>query len=135
MIITHPCSDIFDADHHPSYIEFFNRLLPETRDAYTLEQKYQDEFAYNPSYVEMYRRGNAYHGAHPFFMWYWGQRGREKVGRVIAVGTDNTTVPALLGWETADTLAEAVAMGQSTMGRGAQITMMHHPPILITDVH
>ena len=72
--------------HHPSYIEFFNRLLPETRDAYELERKYQDEFAYNPSYVEMYRRGNAYHGAHPFYMWYWGQRGREKLSRVIVVG-------------------------------------------------
>ena len=75
-------------------------LLPETRDAYTLEQKYQDEFAYNPSYIEMYRRGNAYHGAHPFYMWYWGQRGREKAGRVIVVGADNATVPELLGWET-----------------------------------
>jgi hypothetical protein len=135
LILTHPCSDHFDPVHHPSYIEFFNRLLPETRDAYTLEKKYQDEFAYNPSYVEMYRRGNAYHGAHPFYMWYWGQRGREKVGRVIAVGTDNTTVPELLGWETAGSLAEAVAMGRSSAGRSAQITMMHHPPILITDVH
>ncbi len=135
MIITHPCSDMFDPDHHPSYIEFFNRLLPETRDAYTLEQKYQDEFAYNPSYVEMYRRGHAYHGAHPFYMWYWGQRGREKCSRVIVVGSDNTTVPALLGWERADTLAEAISMARSTMGRSAQITMQHHPPILITDVH
>jgi lactate racemase len=134
LIVTHPCSDKFDPEHHPSYIEFFNRLLPETRDAYTLEQKYQDEFAYNPSYVEMYRRGHAYHGAHPFYMWYWGQRGREKCGRVIVVGSDNTTVPELLGWETADTLAEAIAMGRSTMGRSAQITMLHHPPILITDV-
>ena len=34
MILTHPCYDEFDHDHHPSYIEFFNRLLPETRDAY-----------------------------------------------------------------------------------------------------
>jgi len=134
LIITHPCSDRFDPEHHPSYIEFFNRLLPETRDAYTLEQKYQDEFAYNPSYVEMYRRGNAYHGAHPFYMWYWGQRGREKVGRVIVVGADNKTVPELLGWETADSLAEAIAMGRSSMGRSAQITMLHHPPILMTDV-
>ncbi|RMH42924.1 MAG: DUF2088 domain-containing protein [Deltaproteobacteria bacterium] len=134
LIVTHPCSDRFDPDHHPSYIEFFNRLLPETRDAYTLETKYQDEFAYNPSYVELYRRGNAYHGAHPFYMWYWGQRGREKCGRVIVVGADNTTVPELLGWETADTLAEAIAMGRSTMGRSAQITMLHHPPILMTDV-
>jgi lactate racemase len=134
MIIAHPCSDRFDPVHHPSYIEFFNRLLPETTDAYTLEKKYQDEFAYNPSYVEMYRRGNAYHGAHPFYMWYWGQRGREKVGRVIVVGADNLTVPRLMGWERAETLAEAIDMGRSTMGRGAQITMLHHPPILITDV-
>ncbi len=134
MIVAHPCSDQFDPVHHPSYIEFFNRLLPETRDAYTLEQKYQDEFAYNPSYVEMYRRGNAYHGAHPFYMWYWGQRGREKCSRVIVVGADNATVPQLLGWERADTMAEAISMAQSTMGRSAQITMLHHPPILITDV-
>ena len=134
LIIAHPCSDRFDPVHHPSYIEFFNRILPETRDSYVLEKKYQDEFAYNPSYVEMYRRGNAYHGAHPFYMWYWGQRGREKVGRVIVVGSDNKTVPDLLGWERASSLAEAVAMGRSSMGRGAQITMMHHPPILITDV-
>jgi hypothetical protein len=134
MIVTHPCSDQFDPVHHPSYIEFFNRLLPETRDAYVLEKKYQDEFAYNPSYIEMYRRGNAYHGAHPFYMWYWGQKGREHCGKVIVVGSDNSTVPKLLGWERAETLAEAIAMGRSHMGRSAQITMLHHPPILITDV-
>jgi hypothetical protein len=134
LIITHPCSDRFDPVHHPSYIEFFNRLLPETRDSYTLETKYQDEFAYNPSYVEMYRRGNAYHGAHPFYMWYWGQRGREKLSRVIVVGADNATVPELMGWETAGSLAEAIAMAQGTMGRSAQITMLHHPPIVISDV-
>ena len=134
LIITHPCSDKFDPVHHPSYIEFFNRLLPETTDAYVLEQKYQDEFAYNPSYVEMYRRGNAYHGAHPFYMWYWGQRGREKVGRVIVVAPDNITVPKMMGWEWAESLAEAIDMGRSSMGRSAQITMLHHPPILMTDV-
>ena len=134
MIVTHPCSDQFDPVHHPSYIEFFNRLLPETRDAYTLEQKYQDEFAYNPSYIEMYRRGNAYHGAHPFYMWYWGQAGREHLGKVIVVGADNATVPRLLGWERAESLAEAIAMGRSHMGRSASITMLHHPPILMTDV-
>jgi hypothetical protein len=134
LIITHPCSDKFDPVHHPSYIEFFNRLLPETRDSYTLETKYQDEFAYNPSYVEMYRRGNAYHGAHPFYMWYWGQRGREKLSRVIVVGADNATVPELMGWETAGSLAEAISMAQGTMGRSAQITMLHHPPIVISDV-
>jgi hypothetical protein len=134
MIIAHPLSDAFDPVHHPSYIEFFNRLLPETRDAYTLERKYQDEFAYNPTYIEMYRRGNAYHGAHPFYMWYWGQAGREHVGEVICVGADNRTVPEILGWTRADTMAEAISMARARMGRSAQITMLHHPPILMTDV-
>ena len=45
----------------------------------------------------MYRRGNAYHGAHPFFMWYWGENGRQHVGKVIVVGADNDHVPALPG--------------------------------------
>jgi lactate racemase len=134
LILTHPCTDAFDPVHHPSYIEMFNRVLTETTDAYTLETKYQDEFAHNPSYVELYRRGNAYHGAHPFYMWYWGQAGREHLGKIIVVGADNATVPRILGWERADTLSEAIAMGRSFAGRSAQITMMHHPPILIADV-
>jgi hypothetical protein len=133
MIVTHPCTDTFDPVHHPSYIEFFNRLLPETNDSYALE-KYQDSFAYNPSYVELYRRGNAYHGAHPFYMWYWGQAGREHLGKIIVVGSDNTTVPRLLGWDRAETLTDAIAMARSYVGRSAEITLLHHPPILITDV-
>ena len=33
LILTHPCSDKFDPVHHPSYIEFFNRILTETTDS------------------------------------------------------------------------------------------------------
>ena len=134
MIINHPCYDLFDHEQHPSYIEFFNRLLPETRDADTLRDRYEREFADNPSYVEMYRRGNAYHGAHPFFMWYWGENGRRHVGRVIAAGALNAHVPAMLGWERADNLTEAIAMARSYMGRSAEITMLHQPMIGICDM-
>lgn len=134
MIINHPCYDEFDHVQHPSYIEFFNRLLPETRDADALRDKYEREFAENPSYIEMYRRGNAYHGAHPFFMWYWGENGRRHVGRVIAAGALNAHVPAMLGWERADNLTEAIEMARSYMGRSAEITMLHQPMIGICDM-
>src|SRR5262245_50246050 len=134
MIVTHPCTDAFDPVHHPSYIEFFNRCLSETRNAEVLRDKYEEEFAKNPSYIEMYRRGNAYHGAHPFYMWYWGENGRKHTGKMIVVGADNKHVPEMLGWDTADTLAEAIAMARQIVGRSAEITMLHHPPILITDV-
>src|ERR1700737_1281055 len=56
IILCHPAYDEFDPEHHPSYIEFFNRLLPETRDALVLEHKYEREFATNPSYVHLYRK-------------------------------------------------------------------------------
>jgi hypothetical protein len=134
LILTHPCMDEFDPVQHPSYIEFFHRLLPETTDAMELHRKYEKEFATNPSYVHLYRKGNAYHGAHPFYMWYWGENGRQHLGQIIAVGTENTHVPQLLGWERADTLAEAIDMARGRQGRSAEITLMHHPPMVMTDV-
>jgi hypothetical protein len=134
LILCHPCYDTFDPVHHPSYIEFFNRLLPETRDAMVLKHKYEEEFARNPSYIEMYRRGNAYHGAHPFFMWYWGENGRQHVGKVIVAGAENAHVPARLGWEAAESVTEAIAMAKSYVGPSPSITMMHHPPIVMADV-
>jgi hypothetical protein len=134
LIITHPCMDEFDPVQHPSYIEFFHRLLPETTDAMALHMKYEREFAQNPSYVHLYRKGNAYHGAHPFYMWYWGENGRQHLGQIIAVGTENTHVPELLGWARADTLAEAVDIARGRQGRSAEITLMHHPPMVMTEV-
>lgn len=134
LILTHPCMDEFDPVQHPSYIEFFHRLLPETTDALLLHRKYEKEFASNPSYVHLYRKGNAYHGAHPFYMWYWGENGRQHLGQIIAVGTENTHVPQLLGWERADTLAEAIDLARGRQGRNAGITLMHHPPMVMTDV-
>jgi len=134
MILCHPAYDEFDPEHHPSYIEFFNRLLPETRDALVLEHKYEEEFATNPSYLHLYRKANAYHGAHPFYMWYWGENGRQHVGKVIVAGSENNHVPEMMGWERTDTLAEAIDIAKGFMGRSAQISFAHLPPILQTDV-
>ena len=83
LILTHPCYDEFDPNFHPSYIEFFHRLLPETKDSFELREKYELEFAHDPNYIQMYRRGNAYHGAHPFFMWYWAENGRKHLSKIL----------------------------------------------------
>ena len=108
--------------------------MPESRDAFYLREKYEREFAENPAYIEMYRRGNAYHGAHAFFMWYWGENGRQHVGKVIVAGAENAHVPAMLGWERADNLTEAIAMARSYQGRNAEITMLHQPIIGLCNV-
>jgi nickel-dependent lactate racemase len=133
MIVFHPCTDEFDAEHHAPYVEFVHDVLPQTRDAVEMHTRFEEKFAKNPAYVEMYRRGHAYHPAHPFYMWYWGEAGRQHLGRVIVVGADNDYVPKLLGWETARSFPEALAMAGGTK-RDPEITMLHVPPIVMADV-
>jgi nickel-dependent lactate racemase len=133
MIVFHPCTDEFDKEHHAPYIEFVHDVLPRTRDAVEMHKKYEEKFATNPAYLEMYRKGHAYHPAHPFYMWYWGEAGRQHLGRVIVVGADNDYIPKLLGYETARSFPEALAMA-SDGKRNPEITMMHTPPITMADV-
>lgn len=134
LIVSHPLTDDWDQRFHPSYIEFFHRCLAETRDDFELHKRFEREFAENPTYIEMYRRGNAFHGAHPFFMWYWGTRGRDRVGKVICVGAQDAHVARLLGWETAATLTDAIERAKDLTRPNPDITMMHLPAILMGDV-
>jgi len=39
-----------------------------------------------------------------------------------------------MGWQRTDTLAEAIDIARGFMGRSAQISFAHLPPILQTDV-
>ncbi len=134
LIITHPLYDEFDPQFHPSYIEFFQRLLPETRDSFVLQSKYEEEFARDPRYIAMYRNGYAYHGVHPFYMWYWGENGRAHLGKTIVVGAENSHVAPMLGWSNARTMEEALDMAQAFLGRRPSITMLHMAPIVMADV-
>ena len=134
LVLCHPLYDEFHPDHHPSYIEFFHRLLPETRDSKVLEAKYEKQFARDPAYVQLYRHGNAYHGVHPFYMWYWGEAAMHHVGKVICVGATNQRVAEILGWETAATIDEAIGASRAFLGRAPEVTLLHHPPIVIPEV-
>jgi lactate racemase len=134
MILTHPLYDSFDPRHHPSYIEFFHRILPETRDSHTLQRRYENEFAVNPDYIRAYREGYAYHGVHPFYMWYWGENGRAHMGKIIVVGAEDKRVADILGWDVARNMEEALDMAKSHVGRTPTITHVHIPPIQMVDV-
>ncbi|MDB5101157.1 MAG: hypothetical protein JWM80_5578 [Cyanobacteria bacterium RYN_339] len=133
LIVVHPLRDQFHEQHHPSYIEFFHRLLPETRNSFELQERYEEQFATDPGYIAMYRTGNAYHGVHPFYMWYWGEHGRQHAGRIIAAGCQQPYVAERMGWEWSSTLTEAIDM--ATGGdKSKEITMLHVPPIALVDV-
>ena len=72
LIMSHPTPWEFHPVHHPSYIDFFEQVLAETTDPLEIEKKFEERFASDPWYIHLYRTSYAYHGVHPFYMWYWG---------------------------------------------------------------
>src|SRR6185436_9223187 len=47
-----PCPDTWDMEHHPSYRDAWDRVLPVTRDPYEIMHRFGNEFATNPEYIE-----------------------------------------------------------------------------------
>ena len=133
MIMFHPVRKEFHSVHHPSYIDFFEDVLAETTDPAQIEAKFEEQFANDPWYIHLYRSSYAYHGVHPFYMWYWAAHAMDQLGDVIFVGGERSTV-SRLGFRTASTLGDALDMASETVGSSPKITAMKCPPLLLADV-
>ena len=130
LIVTHPTPWEFHPVHHPSYIDFFEQVLAETTDPIEIEQRYEKQFAEDEWYRHLYRTSYAYHGVHPFYMWYWGCHALEHLGRVIVVGGEPKAVRRL-GFKPASTMADAFEMAVRRRRAAAD----HHPPAQPADRH
>ncbi|HKA02885.1 MAG TPA: transcriptional regulator, partial [Acidimicrobiales bacterium] len=133
VILSHPTPWEFHPVHHPSYIDFFEQVLADTTDPAEIEKKYERDFAEDEWYRHLYRTSYAYHGVHPFYMWYWGAHGLQHAGRVIIVGGDPKAVRRL-GFMPASTLDDALEMATDVVGRQPTITHLHTPPLMLVDV-
>ena len=134
VILSHPTRPEFDPTFHPSYIDFFDQVLPESTDPLVIEKKFEERFATDPWYIHLYRHGHAYHGVHPFYMWYWGAHALDHLGGVIILGGDPKTTRRL-GYQSASTMADALEIASSIVGRDPSVTHLHSPPLLMANVH
>jgi lactate racemase len=132
-IISHPTPWAFHPVHHPSYIDFFEQVLAETTDPLAIEARFEESFARDPWYIHLYRTSNAYHGVHPFYMWYWCAHALQHLGAVIIVGGDRKAVRRM-GFKPATNLADALEMAEDVVGRDPTITHLHLPPLFLADV-
>jgi hypothetical protein len=133
LIMSHPTPWEFHPVHHPSYIDFFEQVLAETTDPLEIEKTYEKSFAEDEWYRHLYRTSYAYHGVHPFYMWYWCAHALQHLGGVIIVGGDPKAVRRL-GFKPASTLRDALEMAEDVVGREPSITHLHAPPILMSEV-
>ena len=130
MIMSHPTPWEFHPVHHPSYIDFFEQVLAETTDPVEIEARFEKQYAEDEWYRHLYRTSYAYHGVHPFYMWYWGCHGMAHVGKVIIVGGEPRSVRRL-GFTPASTLQDALEMATDVVGPRPH----HHPPAQPADRH
>jgi lactate racemase len=133
LIMSHPTPWEFHPVHHPSYIDFFEQVLSVTTDPERIEKEFEKSFAEDEWYKHLYKTSHAYHGVHPFYMWYWGSHALQHLGKVIIVGGDVKSVRRL-GFQPASTLRDALEMASDVVGRNPSITHMHNPPIFLADV-
>ena len=133
LILSHPTPWDFNPVHHPSYIDFFEQVLSETTDPLEIEQRFEKDFAEDEWYRHLYRTSYAYHGVHPFYMWYWGAHALQHLGRVIIVGGDPAAVRRL-GFRPASSLNDAFELAADVVGPSPTITHFHNPPLVMADV-
>jgi len=133
VIISHPTPWAFHPVHHPSYIDFFEEVLPVTTDPLQIEKGFEERFATDEWYRHLYRTSYAYHGVHPFYMWYWGAHALEYAGSTIIVGGDRKAVRRM-GFKPASTLADALEMAEDQVGRDPAITYFRCPPVMLARV-
>ncbi|MEE9293962.1 MAG: lactate racemase domain-containing protein, partial [Phycisphaerae bacterium] len=138
MIVVHPLEYRFHRGHHPSYIDFFEEVLTETRDPLEMERRFEKEYAQSERYIHLYRTSYAYHGVHPFYMWYWGCHGMDHLGRIITVNPTSVEAARRIGFAPVPSLRAAIEQAKEFLkmpGDQAQITYFHCPPVLMCRVH
>jgi len=134
MILLHPIENKFHMVHHPSYYDFWEQVISNTRDPHEIEHKYEKSFAENERYIDLYRKSYAYHGVHPFYMWYWGAHGAAHVGKVIAVNPASRLAATRLGYDIAPSLSTAIGEAKDFAGQDAKVMYFHCPPIFMFDL-
>lgn len=134
FIIAQPCYNIFNKKHHPSYIEFFNKVLKETKDPYEMEKSFEEDFATRPTYIQKYRYGNAFHGVHPFYAWYFGAYALKYLRNVFIAGAKSPKTVKRLGFTPIKSIEKAVKKAEELKGKDCTITYQFIPPLFACEV-
>ena len=133
LILYHPLHAEFSPLHHPSYVDFFTDVLTVTTDSEQIAADYEEKFANDSWYAHLYRTSQAFHGVHPMHLWYQTAAARQYTSDIVWVGADRESA-ARMGFRAASTLADALEIVASTVGRTPSISYLHSPPAVLVDI-
>ena len=134
LIVCHPCPRQFDALKYPSYVEFFEKVLPQTKDAVEIWDLYAEEYAHRPEFVHKYRYGYGFHGSHPLILYGQGIYGLNYLSSVFLAGATDFEAARRVELEPFASVEEAVAEAEKRMGKDYSITYLDMPQPFICNV-
>jgi hypothetical protein len=114
-------------EHHPAYKEVWERVLPQTRDPYEINDRFLEEFASRRDYIERYRFGYAYHPVHAILATHPLRRLRH-AARVFVAGAQDPAVPRHVGFIPTPSVEEAIAQARRLHGPEATIACIARFP-------
>lgn len=126
VIMATPVPERWDRTAHPSYPDVWEHVLPQTRDPNEIMVRFADDYARRPEYVDAYRHGFGFHGVHGILAVYPLTR-LSRVGRVIVAGAQDPSVPRHVGFETAQSVEEAIARAERHHGADCAIAYIKQP--------
>ncbi|MBI4509569.1 MAG: DUF2088 domain-containing protein [Deltaproteobacteria bacterium] len=128
VILATPCPDRWDEQHHPSYREVWERVLPACgRDPHAALREHADDLARRPEYIAAYRDGHGFHGVHPLLGLFPLTRLRH-AARVIVAGIEDPALARHAGFEATATVEDAMDRALAMHGRGAELGLVRYPP-------
>jgi len=134
LIVCHPCPKQFDALKYPSYVEFYEKVLPQTKDAVEIWDLYAEEYAHRPEFVHKYRYGYAFHGSHSLILYGQGIYGLNYLGKVFLAGATDFEAARRIGFEPFASVEEAISEAENLMGKDCSITYLDMPESFICNV-
>jgi len=127
VILATPCPDRWDDEHHPSYREVWERVLPETKDPYEASRRFEQDYATRSDYIDRYRFGFGFHPVHAIMALFPLKRLRH-AGRVFVAGAENPRLVEHAGFIPLDTVETALGAALEIHGRDAEIALVPYPP-------
>ena len=126
VIIATPCPEQWDMEHHPSYKEVWERVLPQSKNPYEISARFGEEFATHAGYIERYRFGYAFHPVHGILATHPLKRLRH-AGRVFVAGAEDPAVARHLGFIPTKTVEEAITEAEKIHGADCTIACVRTP--------
>jgi hypothetical protein len=123
VIVTTPCPEEWDSEHHPAYREVWDRVLPETHDPYEITDRFGNEFATRADYIEKYRNGYAFHPVHAILATHPLKR-LKHAARVFVAGAQDPKVPERVGFIPVPTVEDAIAEAERIHGGDCTIAVV-----------